>query len=74
MNFDDVMDIMGAIMHETDCLIMGIGTSDQEDDPAMWNEWHFIPPYPHDDQFLEAVSEVIDIARTLECVGTPWIL
>ena len=74
MDFDDVMDIMGAIMGATDCLIMGIGTKDQEDDPAMWNEWHFIPPYPQDDQFLDAVSEVIDAARMPEYVGTSWKL
>ena len=74
MNVSEVMNIMGVIMDETDCLIMGIGTEEQEDDPAMWHEWHFIPPYPQDDQFLDAVSEVIDAARMPEHVGTSWKL
>lgn len=74
MSFDNVMDIMGVVMDETDSLIMGIGIPNAEDDPAMWNEWHFIPPYPDDGQFLDAVSEVINVARTPESVETSWKL
>lgn len=63
ISFDNVMDIMGAIMDETDSLIMGIGTPDAEDDPDRWHEWHFIPSHGDDGDFLFDISGVIEAAR-----------
>jgi len=55
-----MMRILGHIMWETDTLIIGIGTEEDEEDIR---EWHFIPSYADDHDFLCALSEVMECAK-----------